>query len=90
MCVGGGGRGRGGGGGARVSEFFYKGIYFAATCVFLTRYSTAGASYTFYPLVLVLFVCLFLGLTALLDSISVYIGPSPKEREKSERKDRGE
>ena len=29
-----------------------------------------------------------LGLTALLDSISVYIGPSPKEREKEERKDR--
>ena len=31
-----------------------------------------------------------LGLTALLDSISVYIGPSPREREKEERKDRGE
>ena len=31
-----------------------------------------------------------LGLTALLDSISVYIGPSPTEREKEERKDRGE
>ena len=31
-----------------------------------------------------------LGLTALLDSISVYIEPSPKEREKEERKDRGE
>ena len=31
-----------------------------------------------------------LGLTALWDSISVYIGPSPKEREKEERKDRGE
>ena len=29
-----------------------------------------------------------LGLTALGDSISVYIGPSPKEREKEERKDR--
>ena len=29
-----------------------------------------------------------LGLTALSDSISVYIGPSPKEREKEERKDR--
>ena len=29
-----------------------------------------------------------LGLTALRDSISVYIGPSPKEREKEERKDR--
>ena len=29
-----------------------------------------------------------LGLTALTDSISVYIGPSPKEREKEERKDR--
>ena len=29
-----------------------------------------------------------LGLTALLDTISVYIGPSPKEREKEERKDR--
>ena len=29
-----------------------------------------------------------LGLTALLDSISVYIGPSPKEREKEKRKDR--
>ena len=29
-----------------------------------------------------------LGLTALLDSISVYIGPSPKERETEERKDR--
>ena len=29
-----------------------------------------------------------LGLTALLDSISVYIGPSPKEREKEEIKDR--
>ena len=27
-------------------------------------------------------------LTALRDSISVYIGPSPKEREKEERKDR--
>ena len=26
-----------------------------------------------------------LGLTALLDSISVYIGPSPKEREKEEK-----
>ena len=26
-------------------------------------------------------------LTALLDSISVYIGPSPKEREKEERND---
>ena len=31
-----------------------------------------------------------LGLTALWDNISVYIGPSPKEREKEERKDRGE
>ena len=31
-----------------------------------------------------------LGLTALLDSISVYIGPSTKEREKEERKDREE
>ena len=31
-----------------------------------------------------------LGLAALWDSISVYIGPSPKEREKEERKDRGE
>ena len=29
-----------------------------------------------------------LGLTALGDSISVYIGPSPKERDKEERKDR--
>ena len=29
-----------------------------------------------------------LGLTALLDSISVNIGPSPKEREKEKRKDR--
>ena len=28
-----------------------------------------------------------LGLTALCDSISVYIGASPKEREKEERKD---
>ena len=28
------------------------------------------------------------GLTALWDGISVYIGPSPKEREKEERKDR--
>ena len=28
------------------------------------------------------------GLTALCDSISVYIGPSPKEKEKEERKDR--
>ena len=27
-----------------------------------------------------------LGVTALWDSISVYIGPSPKEREKEERK----
>ena len=31
-----------------------------------------------------------LGLTALWDSISVYIRPSPKERETEERKDRGE
>ena len=31
-----------------------------------------------------------LGLTALWDSISVYIGPSPKEREKEERKGRWE
>ena len=30
----------------------------------------------------------FLGLTALSDSISVYIGPSPKEREIEERNDR--
>ena len=29
---------------------------------------------------------LVLGLTALRDSISVYIGPSPKEREKEERR----
>ena len=29
-----------------------------------------------------------LGLTALWGSISVYIGPSPKEREKEERKER--
>ena len=29
-----------------------------------------------------------LGLTALLDSISVYIGPSPKDRDKEERKNR--
>ena len=29
-----------------------------------------------------------LGLTALLDSISVYIGPSPREREKEKRSDR--
>ena len=29
-----------------------------------------------------------LGLTALSDSISIYIGPSPKGREKKERKDR--
>ena len=33
---------------------------------------------------------LVLGLTALWDSISVYIGPSPKEREKEEGKDRRE
>ena len=31
-----------------------------------------------------------LGLTALWDSVSVYIGPSPKEREKEEGKDRWE
>ena len=31
-----------------------------------------------------------LDLTALWDSISVYIGPSPREREKEKRKDRGE
>ena len=31
-----------------------------------------------------------LGLAALWDSISVYIGPSPKEWEKEERKDREE
>ena len=31
-----------------------------------------------------------LGLTALSDSSSVYIGQSPKEREKEKRKDRGE
>ena len=31
-----------------------------------------------------------LGLMALSDSISVCIGPSPREREKEERKDRGE
>ena len=31
-----------------------------------------------------------LGLTALWDSISVYIGPSPKEREKEMRNDRQE
>ena len=31
-----------------------------------------------------------LGVTALWDSISVYIRPSPKEREKEERKDRWE
>ena len=31
-----------------------------------------------------------LGLTALSDSISVYIGPSPKEREKEQRNDRRE
>ena len=31
-----------------------------------------------------------LGLTALWDSISVYIGPSPREREKEERNDRRE
>ena len=31
---------------------------------------------------------LFLGLTTLEDSISVYIGSSPKEREKEMRKDR--
>ena len=29
-----------------------------------------------------------LGLTALLDSISVYIGPSPRGREKEKRNDR--
>ena len=28
-----------------------KGMYSAATCVFATHYSNAGASYTFYPLV---------------------------------------
>ena len=33
---------------------------------------------------------LVLGLTAFWDSISVYIGPSPKEREKEEGKDRWE
>ena len=31
---------------------------------------------------------LFWGLTALGDNISVYIEPSPREREKEERKDR--
>ena len=31
-----------------------------------------------------------LGLAVLWDSISVYIGRSPREREKEERKDRGE
>ena len=31
-----------------------------------------------------------LGLTALCDSISVYIGPSPREREKEKRNDRRE
>ena len=31
-----------------------------------------------------------LGLTALCDSISVYIGPSPREREKEKRNDRQE
>ena len=48
------------------------------------------------PFILALAVSVFrldgwlvvLGLTALLDSISVYIGPSPKEREKEKRKDR--
>ena len=35
-------------------------------------------------------IWLFWGLTALWDSISVYFGPSPKEREKEERKDRWE
>ena len=34
--------------------------------------------------------CFGLGLTALLDNISVYIGPSPREREKEERNDRRE
>ena len=33
---------------------------------------------------------LFLCLTVLLDSISVYIGPSPREREKEKRNDRTE
>ena len=33
---------------------------------------------------------LVLGLTALWDNISVYIGPSPREREKEKRKDRRE
>ena len=33
---------------------------------------------------------LFLGLTALRDSISVYIEPSPREREKEKRNDRRE
>ena len=28
----------------------FQGIDFAATCVYLMRYSYAGAGYTFYPL----------------------------------------
>ena len=32
----------------------------------------------------------FFWFKALTDSISVYIGPAPKEREKEKRKDRGE
>ena len=38
----------------------------------------------------VLFWLVVLGLTALIDSILVYIGPSPREREKEERNDRRE
>ena len=45
-------------------------------------YSVAGRHY-WSDKVLVVF-----GLTAVRDSISVYIGPSPREREKEERKDR--
>ena len=43
-----------------------------------------------YMLFLLVGWLVVLGLTTLSDSISVYIGPSPKEREKEQRKARGE
>ena len=44
----------------------------------------------YHPSVWLLAGRLISGLTALRDSISVCIGPSPREREKEERKDRGD
>ena len=72
----------------KISESVFRPlkVYVCHTCRACN--STDNSSLEVYIIPFDVVCWLFLGLTALLDSILVYIGPSPKEREKEERKER--